>query len=72
MKKFGYLDTGPSDSEALYTEDAVIFALAKVQEFAGLRSTGKIDNETLEVCNYLGFNQRTVIRSRSYKTYILR
>jgi len=49
MKKFGYLDTGPSDSEALYTEEAVIFALAKVQEFAGLRPTGKIDNHTLEV-----------------------
>ena len=49
MKKFGYLDTGPSDSEALYTETAVISALAKVQEFAGLRPTGVVDKETLKV-----------------------
>lgn len=48
MKRFGYLDSGPSDSEALFTETAVISALAKVQEFAGLRPTGIMDKKTAE------------------------
>ena len=49
MKRFGYLDSGPSDSEALYTEAAVVSALKKVQQFAGLRTTGVVDNDTAVV-----------------------
>jgi hypothetical protein len=41
MKRFGYLGSGPSDSEALFTEAAVVSALAKVQQFAGIRPTGR-------------------------------
>ena len=46
MKRFGYLGSGPSDSEALFTEAAVVEALKKAQLFAGLRPTGVVDNET--------------------------
>jgi len=46
MKRFGYLDSGPSDSEALFTEAAVVEALKKVQQFGGLVPSGVVDNET--------------------------
>ncbi len=49
MKRFGYLDTGPSDSEALYTETAVVSALQQLQQFAGIPPTGIVDQETIKV-----------------------
>ena len=49
MKQFGYLDTGPSDSEALYTETAVVSALQQLQQFAGIPPTGIVDQETIKV-----------------------
>lgn len=48
MQKFGYLDqTGP---QALIAGDSLISALKLVQEFGGLKQTGKLDNDTLKVC----------------------
>lgn len=49
MQKFRYLDqSGP---QTLITEDAIVNALKLVQEFGGLEQTGKLDNNTLKVCN---------------------
>ena len=48
MKRYGYLGR-PSSSEALVTEDAVIRGLMKLQTFARLPATGRIDAATLKV-----------------------
>ena len=50
MKRFGYLGK-PSSSESLVTEDAVIRGLMKLQTFARLPATGKIDAATIKVLN---------------------
>lgn len=49
MRKFGYLESGSSTSEALYHEDAVIAAIKNVQKYGALNETGILDNVTLEV-----------------------
>jgi hypothetical protein len=53
MKRYGYLGAaaadGPSDSEALYGEEAIEQALRQVQLFGDLPQTGKLDKGTLEV-----------------------
>jgi hypothetical protein len=50
MKRYGYLGR-PSSSESLVTEDAVIRGLMKLQTFARLPATGKIDAATIKVLN---------------------
>ena len=50
MKRYGYLGK-PSSSESLVTEDAVIKGLMKLQTFARLPATGKIDAATIKVLN---------------------
>lgn len=49
MKRFGYLEEGTSDSEALYSEAAIVEAIKNVQKFGALPQTGVADNATLEV-----------------------
>ena len=49
MKHFGYLGDPKSTSEALLTEEAVIYGLMKLQTFAGIPVTGIIDKTTLRV-----------------------
>jgi len=49
MQKFGYLEPGPPDSEALYTSDAVQMALRKVQKYGALPETGVLDQKTMKV-----------------------
>lgn len=49
MRKFGYLESGSSTSEALYHEDAVIAAIKNVQKYGALNESGILDNATLEV-----------------------
>ena len=49
MKRFGYLGDPISSSEALLTEDAVVYGLMKLQTFGGIPVTGKIDEATLKV-----------------------
>ena len=49
MKAFGYLETGPEDSEALYSEDAIVEAIRSVQKFGGLEQSGKLDEKTTQV-----------------------
>lgn len=49
MKRFGYLGNPNDNSEALFSEHAVVYGLMKLQAFAGLPQTGKIDQDTLNV-----------------------
>lgn len=49
MKKYGYLDSKPSDSEAQYADVAVLEAIKNVQRYGALRETGIIDKNTLHV-----------------------
>ena len=49
MKRFGYLGDPVSSSEALLTEEAVVYGLMKLQTFGGIPITGKIDEATLKV-----------------------
>uniref|UniRef100_A0A1B0DAP0 Peptidase metallopeptidase domain-containing protein n=1 Tax=Phlebotomus papatasi TaxID=29031 RepID=A0A1B0DAP0_PHLPP len=49
MRRFGYLDANPTDSEALYSEDAVIDAIKLVQKYGGIPQTGAVDDETLKL-----------------------
>lgn len=49
MRKFGYLESRPSTSEALYREDAIIAAIKNVQNFGAINETGVLDNATLKV-----------------------
>jgi len=49
LRKFGYLDENPSNSEALYLESSIGTAIGTMQRFGGLNPTGRIDNDTLQV-----------------------
>ncbi|XP_069673369.1 matrix metalloproteinase-25-like [Periplaneta americana] len=49
MRQFGYLEQGPADSEALYSEAAIVDAIKTVQKFGDIPQTGKLDNATLEL-----------------------
>lgn len=49
MKAFGYLESGPDDSEALYSEGAIVDAIRKVQRFGGLEQSGELDQNTMQV-----------------------
>ncbi|XP_066996162.2 matrix metalloproteinase-25 [Anabrus simplex] len=51
MKRFGYLDPGIPDSDALYSEDAIVEAIKTVQKFGAIPETGKLDNKTIELMN---------------------
>ena len=49
MRRYGYLDAGPSDSEALYDDAAIERALKKVQKFGAISQTGRLDEDTMKV-----------------------
>lgn len=49
MKKYGYLDSNPSDSEAQYKDVAVLEAIKNVQRYGALPETGLLDTDTLRV-----------------------
>jgi hypothetical protein len=49
MRQFGYLEEGTPDSEALYSEEAIVEAIKNVQKFGDIPQTGKLDNATLQV-----------------------
>lgn len=55
MRRFGYLDQNPDDSEALYHETAIVEAIKNVQKFGALNQTGKLDQTTLDVSICLGY-----------------
>lgn len=49
MKKYGYLQESPKDSEALYTEDGLKQVIKTVQRYGAIPETGIIDNATINV-----------------------
>lgn len=49
MRKFGYLESNPMTSEAIYHEDAIVAAIKNVQKYGALNETGIVDEETLQV-----------------------
>uniref|UniRef100_A0A1A9WVA0 Peptidase metallopeptidase domain-containing protein n=1 Tax=Glossina brevipalpis TaxID=37001 RepID=A0A1A9WVA0_9MUSC len=49
MRRFGYLDQNPDDSEALYHETAIVQAIRNVQKFGALNQTGQLDQMTLDL-----------------------
>lgn len=51
MRRFGYLEQNPDDSEALYHETAIIEAIKNIQKYGALNQTGKLDVATLAVCS---------------------
>lgn len=49
LRHYGYLDPAPGDSEALYSEEAVIDAIKVMQQFGGIEKTGELNDETLQL-----------------------
>ncbi|XP_059223657.1 matrilysin [Stomoxys calcitrans] len=49
MRRFGYLDKNPDNSEALYHESAIVEALKNIQKYGAINQTGKLDDMTLEL-----------------------
>lgn len=49
MQRFGYLEKGDGDSDALYSEEGIESAIRSVQRFGGIPQTGIIDSETVKV-----------------------
>lgn len=49
MRRFGYLEKGPTQAEALYSGEAIIDAIKHVQKFGALPQTGVLDRRTIEV-----------------------
>lgn len=49
LRHYGYLEHAPGDSEALYSEEAVIDAIKVMQQFGGLEKTGELNDETLQL-----------------------
>lgn len=46
MQRFGYLEKGLPDAEALYSELAISDAIKTVQKFGGIPETGYLDEAT--------------------------
>ncbi|XP_024946353.1 matrix metalloproteinase-17 [Cephus cinctus] len=68
MKKFGYLEAGTPDSEALYTVDAVVDALKNVQYFGNIPITGVFDNTTLKLMESPRCGVADVVRHKESRT----
>ncbi|XP_076244472.1 matrilysin [Calliopsis andreniformis] len=49
MKKYGYLQSGTADSDALYKESTITEAIKALQKFGNIPITGQLDNMTLEL-----------------------
>lgn len=50
MKKYGYLESGIANSDALYQKTAIINAIRTLQKFGNIPITGQLDNTILEDC----------------------
>ncbi|PBC30713.1 Matrix metalloproteinase-24 [Apis cerana cerana] len=48
MKKYGYLESGVANSDALYQKTAITNAVKTLQKFGNIPITGQLDNTTLE------------------------
>lgn len=49
MKKYGYLESGVANSDALYQKTAITNAVKTLQKFGNIPITGQLDNTILEV-----------------------
>lgn len=49
MQRFGYLEKGDGQSDALYSEEGVANAIKTMQKFGNIEQTGVIDEPTLKV-----------------------
>lgn len=49
MQRFGYLEKGDGQSDALYSEEGVENAIKTMQRFGNIEQTGVIDKATLKV-----------------------
>ncbi|XP_028521102.1 matrix metalloproteinase-24-like [Apis cerana] len=49
MKKYGYLESGVANSDALYQKTAITNAVKTLQKFGNIPITGQLDNTTLEL-----------------------
>lgn len=49
MQRFGYLEAGDGESDALYSEEGISEAIKTLQRFGNIEQTGIIDNSTLQV-----------------------
>lgn len=50
MKKYGYLESGIANSDALYQKTAIINAVRTLHKFGNIPITGQLDNTILEDC----------------------
>ncbi|XP_058812024.1 matrix metalloproteinase-2-like [Topomyia yanbarensis] len=73
MRRFGYLEKGPNQAEALYSEEAVVEAIKNIQHYGALPETGQLDQRTIQLMSSprcgvvdLGHHQENSIRHRRY------
>nr|CAD7573472.1 unnamed protein product [Timema californicum] len=73
MRKYGYLEQGTIDSEALYTQEAFQDAIKVLQKFGSLPETGIMDNTTLKLMSSQRCGNPDVIRHKEgrQKRYII-
>ncbi|XP_058462247.1 matrix metalloproteinase-2-like [Malaya genurostris] len=75
MRRFGYLEKGPNQAEALYSEDAVVEAIRNIQHFGALPETGQLDRRTIQLmssprCGVVDLVQRREHSSR-HRRYVI-
>ncbi|XP_055914227.1 matrix metalloproteinase-2-like isoform X2 [Eupeodes corollae] len=71
MRRFGYLEPNPSDSEALYHEVAIIEAIRNIQKYGAINQTGELDRPTLQLlssprCGVPDIESQSRSRSKRY------
>ncbi|XP_055523786.1 matrix metalloproteinase-2-like isoform X2 [Wyeomyia smithii] len=49
MRRYGYLEKGPNQAEALYSEEAVVEAIKNIQRYGALPETGQLDHDTIKL-----------------------
>lgn len=66
MQRYGYLEEGDGESDALYSEEGISEAIKTLQRFGNIPQTGVIDNSTLEVGIVVFSNQLEYSKSNDY------
>lgn len=69
MKKYGYIEEGPEDAEALYTEEGLSDTIKILQKFGDVPQTGIIDNKTLSLLTKPRCGVQDVIRNKRTKRF---
>ncbi|CAL1271166.1 unnamed protein product [Larinioides sclopetarius] len=71
MKQYGYIESGPDDADALYTEEGFKKAIQQMQKFGGLPETGELDEATLNLTKTPRCGVPDVIQHRRSKRYVI-